>query len=158
MLVLIFRGKGDIRNCNTYRDVKLIKHAMKIVERVLEKRIRELVNIDSIQFGFMPGRETTHALFLVRRMQEEYRHKKKKLCMCFVDIKKVLNRVSRKVMEWAMRKKGLPEVIARAVMSLCHGAKRKFEWDLSYLRNSWYKLVYIKDPCCRPCFLQLQWM
>ena len=35
-----------------------------------------------MQFGFMRGRETTDALFVVRRMQEEYRDKKKKLYMC----------------------------------------------------------------------------
>ena len=50
---------------------------MKIVERVLDRRIRELINIDSMQLGFMPGRETTDVLFVVRRMQEEYRDKKK---------------------------------------------------------------------------------
>ena len=31
----------------------------------------------------------------------------------------------KKVMEWAIRKKGLREVIVRAVMSLYHGAKTK---------------------------------
>ena len=55
---------------------------MKIVEILLERRIRELVDIDSMQFGFMPGRGTTDALFVVRIMQEEYRDKKKKLYMC----------------------------------------------------------------------------
>ena len=29
---------------------------MKIVERVLKKRIRELVKVDDMQFGYMPGR------------------------------------------------------------------------------------------------------
>ena len=67
-------------------------------EKVLE-RIRELVNIDSMQFGFMPGRGATDALFVVRRMQEEYRDKKKKLYVCFVDIEKAFDRVSRKVMK-----------------------------------------------------------
>ena len=109
-----------------------------------------------MQFGFMPERGTTTALFVVRRMQEEHRDKKKKLYMCFVDIEKAFDRVPTKGMEWAMRKKGLPEVIVRAVMSLYHEAKRKFEWDLSYLRNSWYKLVHIKDLYSRDCFLQLQ--
>ena len=125
VLVPIFKGKGDVRNCNTYRGVKLLEHAMKIVERVLKRRIRELVNFDSMQFGFMPGRGTTDALLVARRMQEEYRDKKKKLYMYFVDIEKAFGRVPRKVMEGAMRKKGLPEVIVRAVMSLYHGAKTK---------------------------------
>ena len=98
---------------------------MKIVERVLVRRIRELVNIDSMQFGFMPGRGTTDALFVVRRMQEKYRDKKEKLYMCFVNIEKAFDRVPRKVMERAIRKRGLPEVIVRAVMSLYHGAKTK---------------------------------
>ena len=51
VLVPIFEGKGDVRNCNTFRGVKLSGHAMKIVEKMLE-RIRELVNIDSMQFDF----------------------------------------------------------------------------------------------------------
>ena len=53
----------------------------------------------------MPGRGTTDALFVVRRMQEEYRDKKKKLYMCFVDIEKAFDRVPRKMMEWAIKRK-----------------------------------------------------
>ena len=104
VLVPIFKGKGDVRNSNTYREVKLLEHAVKIVERVLERRIRELVNIYSMWFGFMSGRGTTDALFVVRRMQENHRNKKKKLYMGFVDIEKAFDRVPRKVLEWAMRK------------------------------------------------------
>ena len=69
VLVPIFKGKGNVRNCNTCKGVKLLEHAMKIVERVLERRIRELVNIDSMQFGFMPGRRTTDVFFVLGRMQ-----------------------------------------------------------------------------------------
>ena len=77
---------------------------MKIVERVLENKIRELVKIDEMQFDFMPGKGTTHALFILRRMQEEYRESEKKMYMCFVDLEKAFDRVPRKVMEWALRK------------------------------------------------------
>ena len=64
-------------------------------------------------------------LFVVRRMREEYRNKKKKLYiyMCFVDIEKAFDKSSKK--GEAMGKKGLPEVIVRVVMSLYHGAKSK---------------------------------
>ena len=87
VVVPIFKGKGDVVDCGAYRGVKLLEHAMKIVERVLENRIRELVMIDKMQFGFMPGKSTTHALFILRRMQEEFRGREKS-CTCVLWIRK----------------------------------------------------------------------
>ena len=45
--------------------------------------------------------------------------------MCVVNIEKAFDRVAQKVMELAIRKKDLAEVIVRAVMSLYRGAKTK---------------------------------
>ena len=42
--------------------------------------------------------------------------------MCFIDLEKAFDRVPRKVLEWAMRKRGIPEAMVRAVMSLYEGA------------------------------------
>ena len=57
--------------------------------QVLERRIeRTLVNFNKMEFGFMPGNKTVDAIFIVRRMQEEYQKKDKKLYMCFVDMEK----------------------------------------------------------------------
>ena len=98
---------------------------MKIIERVLERRIRALVDFDEAQFGVMPGKGTIDALFLVRRLQEEHQVEDKRMYMCFVDLEKAFDRVPRKVMEWAMRKKGLPEILVKAVMSLYEGAETK---------------------------------
>ena len=109
----------------SYRGVKLLEHATKIVEKVLESRIRTLSNLNEMQFGFIPGKGTVDAIFIVGRMQEEYQKKDKKLYMCFVDMEKAVDRRPRKVMEWAMRKKGLSEVMARAVMSFYDGAKTR---------------------------------
>ena len=111
VVVPIFKGKGDVINCRVYRGVKLLEHAMKIVERVLENRIGGLVTIDDMQFGFMPRKGTTHALFILRRIKEEFREREQKLYMCFVDLEKTFERVPRKVMKWALRKKGLAEVL-----------------------------------------------
>ena len=44
-------------------------------------------------------------MFIMRMMQEEYHAKGKKLYMFFVDIEKDFDRVLRKVLEWAIRKK-----------------------------------------------------
>ena len=72
------------------------------------------------------------AIFIVRRMQEEYQKKDKKLYMCFVDVNKAFDRVPRKVMEWAMRKKGLLGVMVWAVMTLYDGAKTRVRVGSAY--------------------------
>ena len=78
VVVPVFKGKGGVISCGSYRGVKQLEHATKIVERVLERRIRGLVNLNKMQFGFMPEKETVDAIFIVRRMPKD-----KKLYMCF---------------------------------------------------------------------------
>ena len=39
---------------------------LKMVERIIEKHIRSQVSIDEMRFGFMPGRGTTDAIFILR--------------------------------------------------------------------------------------------
>ena len=45
--------------------------------------------------------------------------------MCFVNLEKAFDRVPRRVMEWAMKKKGLPEILVKAVKSLYEEAEMK---------------------------------
>ena len=65
----------------------------------------------------------------------EYQKKDKKLYMCFVDMGKAFDRVQRKVMKWAMRKKGLAEVMIRTVLSLYDGAKTRVRVGSAYLEE-----------------------
>ena len=65
--------------------MKLLEHAMNIVEKVLERRMLLMVKVDEIQFDF--------------RLREEYMDKEKKLYLCFVDLEKALDRVPRRVVE-----------------------------------------------------------
>ena len=74
-MVTVFKGKGDALECGSYRGIKLLEHGMKVFERVLEARLRRNVIIDDMQFGFMPGRGTTDAIFIVRQLQERYLEK-----------------------------------------------------------------------------------
>ena len=68
VIVPIFKGKSDVMSYGSYRGVKLLERAMKIVESVLERRIRTLVNLNKMQFGFMPGKRTVNVIFMVRRI------------------------------------------------------------------------------------------
>ena len=82
-----------------------------VVERVFEKWLHIIVTFDKMSFDFMPERGTIDSLFMLTMLQEEYHAKGKKLYMCFVDVAKVFDRVPRTVLKWAMRRKGMPEVL-----------------------------------------------
>ena len=51
--------------------------------------------------------------------------KEKKLYMYFVDLEKAFDRVRRRVLEWVMRKRGIPEAMVRVVMSFYDSAKTR---------------------------------
>ena len=89
----------------------------------MERRIREKVNIDDMQFGFRPGKGTTDAIFTVRQMQEKHGRKGKKLYYAFVDLEKAFDRVPREVTRWALRKVGVEEWLVSTVMAMYKGAE-----------------------------------
>ena len=68
ILIPVFKNKGDILECGNYRGIKLMAHTLKLGERVIEKRLRERTTISDQQFGFMPGRSTTDAIFALRQL------------------------------------------------------------------------------------------
>lgn len=53
---------------------------MKVAERVITQLISKMVSLDKIQFGFVPRRSTTDALFLVKQLQEKYLVKSINIC------------------------------------------------------------------------------
>ena len=90
-LIPIFKGKGDPMECGSYRAVKLLEHGMKVLEGVLEKRLRQKVKIDDMQLGFVPGKGTVDAIFMVRQLQEKFLEKRKDLFFVFVDLEKTFD-------------------------------------------------------------------
>ena len=58
-----------------------------------------------MQFGFMPGCGTTDVISIVTQIQEAYIRKNRNLYFAFVDLGKAFDRVPRKVLWWALRKK-----------------------------------------------------
>ena len=64
---------------------------MKVLERIVDSLIRQLVSINNSQFGFVPGKGTTDAIFVVRQLQEKYLAANKRLYTAFIDLEKAFD-------------------------------------------------------------------
>ena len=127
----LFKGKGDALNTGNYRGLKLTEHVMKVMEHLVGELIKELVNIDEMQYAFVKGQGTTDAIFIIRQLQEKHlsmvdsNDKDLTLYFAFVDLEKAFDRVPRKVLWWAMRTLGIPESIVRVVQAMYNNARSK---------------------------------
>ena len=125
VIIPIYKEKGDIQDCGNYRGIKLMSHTMKIWERIIDRRLREETTIGDEQFGFMPGRGTTDAIFAVRQLMEKHREKQKELHMVFIDLEKAYDRVPRQEVWRCMREKGVPEKYVTIVQNMYEGARTR---------------------------------
>lgn len=65
---------------------------------MIEGRLRNDIFISENQFGFIPHRSTTEAIYLIIRPMEVYRNMKKDLHMIFIDLEKAYDRVSHEIL------------------------------------------------------------
>ncbi|XP_063594918.1 uncharacterized protein LOC134771892 [Penaeus indicus] len=71
ILVPVYKQKGDVLECGNHRGIKLLERLLKGEEKILDQKIREVVDIGNMQFGFRLRRGTTDAKFGAFRKKEE---------------------------------------------------------------------------------------
>ena len=79
-------------NCSNYRGIKLLSHTMKLWERIIDQRLRDIVSISDgqVKSGWNNGCDMCH-----HTLCEKYREGNKHLDMIFVEREKAYGTVSR---------------------------------------------------------------
>ena len=95
-----------------------MSHTMKIWERIIEARLRNRVEINQQEYGFMPGKGTTDAMFALRMLMEKYRKGQRELHCVFVDLKKAYHRFPWEELWYCMRKSGIVEKYVQLVQDM----------------------------------------
>ena len=147
-IVPIYKQKGDPLECGNYRGIKLLEHGMKILENIIEGRLRKTVEIDPMQFGFMPGRGTIDAIFTFQQIQEKHQEKRVELFTTFVDLEKAYDRVPRDLVYWSLRKRKVPEKLVRLVKATYKKAAKQVSLRLRLDSTRDQALAPFSLPLC----------
>ena len=124
-VIPLYKNKWDIQDPNNYRGIKLLSHTMKSWERVIERRLWKNISISENQFGFMPGRSTTEAIYLLRRLMGLYRDRKVDLHLVFIDLEKAYDRVPRDLVWSCLEQKGVLHGYIRVIKDMYEGGRTR---------------------------------
>jgi hypothetical protein len=114
-ILIPIHKKGNTNCCENYRPVCLAPVALKILTRILERKIRELVEdkIEEEQMGFRPGRQTQDGIHIVRNLIEKRLDKGKEVYMAYLDLKSAFDKVPRRFIWEAMKSLNIPNKLIR---------------------------------------------
>jgi hypothetical protein len=120
VLVPIFKKKGNIHECSQYRGIKLLCHSLKLLEKVVEARLRIIVEgqLGEEQCGFRPGRGTTDLMFVLRQLLEKNIEVGKDVFLAFLDLEKAYDKVPRAIIWPIMRSYGIPDNLISLVKAM----------------------------------------
>ena len=82
-------------DCDKHRTISIMSQITKIILKIILRRIRGRIRreISEEQCGFMEGKGTSNATFMLRTMAERVIEKQRKLVVCFIDYEKAFDRV-----------------------------------------------------------------
>ena len=117
-IVPIFKRKGKRTDCTNYRGIALLSIAGKILADIIVRRLTKSM-IDNIlpesQCGFRANRGTADMVFTLRQIQEKCREQQRPLYICFVDLTKAFDSVSRQTLWDVLRIFGCPEKLVHMI-------------------------------------------
>ncbi|EYB92579.1 hypothetical protein Y032_0192g1358 [Ancylostoma ceylanicum] len=91
---------------------------MKLLEHVLDRRIRDIASLSTNKCGFVARCATTDAIHASRLLIEKHREKQKTLHIAFLDFEKAFDRVPHELIWYASRKHALSEELVEWVRIL----------------------------------------
>ena len=119
-------------------------------KRIIEARLRDRVEISKQQYGFMPGKETTDAMFALRMLMEKYREGQRELHCTFMDLEKACDRVPREKLWYCMRKSGMAEKYMRLIQDMYEESEAMVKCAVGSTENFKVKVGLYQGSALRP--------
>jgi hypothetical protein len=134
VIIKVLHKKGTTKDPNNFRGISLISHVGKLMERLIQMRLEELIKIHpqmipDAQSGFMRGRSTMDAILTSIRLAEIAMEQGITLHQCFVDLTKAYDTVQRPILWEILKRWGVPSILLRNIRQFHEGATAKIRFD-----------------------------
>ena len=127
LIVPIWKRKVDAQDPGKYRGITLLSHIIKLLEMILDKRLRDRVEpeLGEEQLGFRKGRGTTDGMFSLRQLVEKRSEKQGQMALAFVDLEKAFDTVPRRMAMTTLRWMGAPESEVKMIEAMYENTKAR---------------------------------
>ena len=124
----IWKRKGDVHDPGKYRGITLLSQVLKLLERVLDARIRRRVEGDfgEEQQRFRKGRGTADGMYVLRQIVVKRLEVQGSTALGIIDLK-AFDTVPREMVMATLRWMGVPETEVRMVEG-AHTRRQQQEW------------------------------
>jgi len=132
--------KPSTMHCAEHRTISLMSHSLKILLRIVLQRIRRQIHpeIPITQYGFMPDRGTSNAIFNLRMISERSIQHQQDVFLCFIDYQKAFDRVKHAELLKMLRNINIDLKDLRVIRNLYQ--QQKAAVRLSGETTDWFKI------------------
>ena len=124
-ILILLPKKGDLKECSNYRTISLICHASKILLRIIQDRLKSIVDVSigEEQAGFREGRSTIEQIFCLRLIGEKSIEYNQVIYNCFIDFQKAFDSVPHDVLWEVLKYYSVPSNIINILKELYSNAE-----------------------------------
>jgi hypothetical protein len=120
IVITLYKNKGDRKDPNNYRGIFLLDTAGKILAKILNERLREIMSqyVNEEQYGFRCHRSTVQSIFVLKQIQQAARYRSQGVIAAFIDLEKAFDSVPRKVIWTTLAALGVPGRLINVIKAL----------------------------------------
>ena len=117
--------KPGAMECNKHRTISIMSQLGKIILRVILNRVRNKIRpeIPEEQYGFVKGKGTANAIFLIRMICERAIEMQRDVFLCFIDYQKAFDTVRHEEMMRMLAQLGIDKKDIRVIRNLYYQQK-----------------------------------
>ena len=106
-IIRIYKGKGKKGKCSNERGITLSSNSGKLFERIINNRIKEVINMTPNQGGGIKGKSTADHLLRIINFIKANKLKKQKPILVFLDVTKAYDKAWNKAIMYALDSSGV---------------------------------------------------